>query len=238
MINIAIVEDEKKYADNLYGYIKQFEETTSCNFQITTFQDGLDIITDYKAVYDIIFLDIQMKHMNGIRAAEEIRKFDEDVIIIFVTSSVQFAIQGYTVNALGYVLKPVSYLAFSQILSKSLRILSKKQEKSYLHIEVTEGLMRLDISQIYYMESQRHYIIIHSETGDYQTKGPLKQLEEAISSKGFIKCHNSYLINLNHVTEVKPNYVIMTNASKIPISRTRKKLFMDALADYIGGVNR
>lgn len=238
MINVAIVEDEKEYIELISGYIKQFEKTTSDTFQINIFKDGLDIVSDYKAIYHIIFMDIQMKHLDGMKAAEEIRKLDEDVIIIFITNTVQYAVQGYTVNALGYVLKPVSYMSFSKIFSKALNILSNKQEKVYIHVEVDEGVKRLEISRIYYAESQRHSVIIHTENGDYITKGPMKNLKQAAFSNGFANCHNSYLINLNHVVEVNLNSVILTDSTVIPISRARKKMFMDALANYVGGVNR
>ena len=136
MIRIALVEDESEYVQILYGYLKKYEEVNQVSFQIVTFSDGLDIASEYKADYDIILLDIQMKHLDGMRTAEEIRKLDENVIFIFITSTVQFAVQGYLVDALGYVLKPVPYLAFSQILSKAVKQLEKKTKLTYLTIDV------------------------------------------------------------------------------------------------------
>ena len=132
MIRIAIVEDEDSYVQVLTGYLKQYETEHSLSFQISVFHDGLDIVSEYKADYDVILLDIQMKHLDGMKTAEKIRELDEDVSFIFITSTIQFAVQGYLVDALGYVVKPVAYLAFSQILGKAVKKVKQKQQKDYM----------------------------------------------------------------------------------------------------------
>lgn len=238
MIRIAIVEDEPGFVTILKNYLQRYEKEQQISFAVSVFSDGLDIVTDYRAEYDIILLDIQMKHLNGMETAEKIRKQDDDVAFIFVTSTVQYAVQGYLVDALGYVVKPVPYLAFSKILDKAVKQVQKRQNKSYLTIEVEGGQLRLDVSSIYYIESQRHNILIHAEKGDFLTAGPMKKTEELLTGKGFAKCHNAYLINLAHVRGVLQSSVLLTQNIDLPVSRTRKKAFMDALTDYIGGVNR
>lgn len=238
MIRIAIVEDENEYVQILYSYLKKYEEINGSSFLISTFKDGLDIASEYTANYDIILLDIQMKHMDGMQAAKEIRKMDQDVIFIFITSTVQFAVQGYLVDALGYVLKPVPYIAFSQILTKAIKQLEKKTEKFYLTIDVEGGKMKLDIGQILYLESQKHNVFIHADNGDYLTRGPLKRMEDILSLQGFSKCHNAYLVNLKHVTGIVKNFVLLTKNIELPISRARKKDFLDGLTDYLGGIKR
>lgn len=238
MIRIAIIEDEKEYADLLIGYLKKYETEHSVRFQITTFPDGLDLVSDYKAEYDILLLDIQMKHMDGMTAAEKIRTLDEDVNIIFITSTVQFAMQGYLVDALGYVLKPVPYLAFSQLIGKALKKVQQQEEKFFLTIDIEAGQLRLETSQIYYIESQKHSVIVHSEKGDYKTAGPLKKMEELLEPRGFSKCHNAYLVNLLHASGIQAASVQLTNGEELPISRARKKAFLDALTDYVGGIRR
>lgn len=238
MIRIAIVEDEKNYVQTLRDYLSRYEEEHDLTFQITVFYDGLDIVTDYKPDYDIILLDIQMKHLDGMKTAEKIRTLDEDTAFIFITSTVQFAVQGYLVDALGYVVKPVPYLAFSQILGKAIKQVRQKQNKDYLTIDVEGGQLRVDISQIYYIESQKHNIQIHTEKGDYLTAGPLKKMEAALSSKGFSKCHNAYLVNLLHVSGILQNDVLLSTDETLPVSRARKKAFLSDLTDYMGGIRR
>ena len=238
MIRIAIVEDDRRDMQILNDYLKRYEQETSTHFKISVLSDGLDIITDYRAEYDIILLDIQMKHLDGMRTAEKIRTLDEDVIFIFITSTVQFAVQGYTVDALGYVLKPVPYLAFSQILGKAARLIQKKQNKCYLTLDVDGCQMKLDTAWIYYIESQKHDVLVHTEKGDYRTAGPLKRMEELLMTQGFAKCHNAYLVNLRHIMALMPGTVRLSDGTELAVSRARKKSFLDLFTDYVGGIQR
>lgn len=236
MFRIAIVEDDEKYSNLLLEYIKRYEEESKTHFQVTLFSDGLEILDEYHADFDLILLDIQMKHLDGMKTAQAIRAFDEDVIVIFITSTVQFAVQGYLVDALSYLLKPVPYLAFSQLLSKAIKRIEQKKKKDYLTIETDGNLLKLDLKQIYYMESERHSIYIYSERGTFVTKGPLKKFEELLHKKGFSKCHNAYLVHLYHVMSSSPSTLYLPNQIELPISRTKKKSFMNDLTDYIGGI--
>ena len=238
MIRVAIVEDDAEVQGVLQEYVRRYTRQYGTEFEVTLFADGVDILDDYRAVYDIIFLDVEMKHLDGMKTAEKIRELDEDVSFIFITSTIQFAVQGYLVDALGYVVKPVAYLAFSQILGKAVKKVKQKQQKDYMTIEVEGGQMRLDISQIYYIESQRHNILFHTEKGDFLTAGPMKKLEALLKDKGFSKCHNAYLIHLMHVTGIVQNNVLLSDSTTLPVSRAKKKVFLEALTDYIGGVHR
>ena len=127
MIRIAIVEDDRVYAGTLQEYLCRYEKESGEIIQSTLFEDGEDIAVGYRAEYDIILMDIEMQFMDGMSAAETIRKVDEEVTIIFITNMAQYAIRGYSVNALDYVLKPVSYFAFSQRLDRAVSRLRKKK---------------------------------------------------------------------------------------------------------------
>ena len=120
MIRLALVEDDELYRSQLREYIDKYSAVSGEKFTVAEFSDGDEIALGYKAVYDIILMDIEMKFMDGMMAAEEIRKVDTEVIIIFITNSPQYAIKGYAVDALDYVLKPVSYYAFSQRLGRAV----------------------------------------------------------------------------------------------------------------------
>lgn len=236
MINIAIVEDAREDMMLLKNYILRYSQEHQISFHIDTFYDGIDIVSDYTPCYDIIFLDIQMKHLDGMTTAERIRNLDEETEFIFITSTTQYAIQGYTVNAMGYILKPVSYLAFSQVFSKGISKAKSKQQRDYFSFDAEHGTIKLELRQIYYIESQLHHILIHSVKGIFKTAGPMKKAEQELAGKGFAKCHNAYLLNLYHVDFVDQNTVTLTDNTKIPVSRTRKKVFLESLTNYLGGV--
>ena len=227
MINICIVEDEVAQADLLRNYIQTYGNKTGKQFAITHFSDGIDLVDEYRAQFDIILLDIQMKHLDGMVAAEKIRKVDADVVIIFITSTVRYAVQGYAVDALGYVLKPVPYLQFEQLFDKAISRVMTKKEKLYIKVSVDERQLKLDCDNIYYIESQRNNVQIHCAAG------PLKKFEEMLGSHGFSKCHNAYIVNLSYVEGVRKEEVLLTNGTVLPISRARKKEFMMALTEDI-----
>ena len=153
MIRIAIVEDEHAYAMQLQEYLHQYEKDNGEAFEISLFLDGDEIVHKYKPQYDIILMDVEMKFMDGMSAAEEIRKVDTEVVIIFITNMPQYAIRGYAVDALDYVLKPVSYFAFTQRLSRAIGRMRKREMKT-ISVSIKGGTMRLDAANIYYVESQ------------------------------------------------------------------------------------
>lgn len=234
MIKIAIVEDSKGCAQELKGYIRQYEQENDETFQITVFEDGEDIVTNYKAVYDIILMDIEMQFMDGMTAAKKIREMDGEVAIIFITNMPQYAIHGYAVNALDYVLKPISYFAFSQRLARVISCIRKKT-RNYLVIRVKGGSKRIATDDIYYVESQGHVLTVYSKSGMDVTSGTMKEMEEKLEQFHFCRCNNGYLVNLEHVDSIQNNSVIIGESS-LPISRPRKKIFQQTLAAYINEV--
>lgn len=110
MIRIAMVEDEAAVREQLMGYVQRYTRQYGTEFSVTEFADGVDILENYRPVYDIVFLDVEMKHLDGMETARRIRALDADVVLIFITNMAQYAIKGYAVGALDYVLKPVPYL--------------------------------------------------------------------------------------------------------------------------------
>ena len=155
MINLAIVEDEDSYAEQLTEFVSRYQQESGNLFKITRFRDGDEITNGYRSQFDIILMDIEMKLVDGMTAAEEIRKLDQNVVIMFITNMTSYAIRGYQVDALDYVLKPVSYFAFSQKLDRALGRV-KKEESNIISIEMSSGVKKLDIDNIFYIESQGH----------------------------------------------------------------------------------
>ena len=204
MIRVAIVEDDAEVQGVLQEYIRRYTRQYGTEFEVSVFADGVDILEDYRAVYDIIFLDVEMKHLDGMTTAERIRQMDADVILIFITNMAQYAIRGYSVGALDYVLKPVPYFAFSQQLLKAVSRLEKRA-KHYLTVPVESGLRRLDSSRLYYLESEGHRVHYYTEDGDFSAPGTLKAVEEKLAGRPFARCNSGYLVNLAQVQAVQQN---------------------------------
>jgi DNA-binding LytR/AlgR family response regulator len=234
MIKIAIVEDEASYAKQLQDFLEQYEKEQEESFQVTVYSDGDEIVHKYKAQFDIILMDIEMKFMDGMSAAEEIRKVDSEVVIIFITNMAQYAIRGYAVDALDYVLKPVSYFAFSQRLGRAITRM-KKRETKMIAINIRGGTVRLDAANIYYIESQGHNLIFYTTTGDYEAVGTMREAEEKLTDLNFFRGNKGYLINLSHVDGIQEGCALV-KGNQLLLSRARKKIFMEALTRYWGEV--
>ncbi len=233
MIRIAMVEDEAAVREQLKGYVQRYTRQYGTAFEVTEFADGMDILDAYRPVYDIIFLDVEMKHLDGMETAQRIRALDEDVILIFITNMAQYAINGYAVGALDYVLKPVPYFAFSQELQKAVDKLSRRA-KRYLAVPVDCGLRRLDTAQIYYLESEGHKVHFYTEEGELVAPGSLKAFEEKLEGAPFARCNSGYLVNLAQVNAVQQS-TVQVGPYALQVSRPKRKSFLAALADYIGG---
>ena len=234
MIHIAIVEDEELYAKQLKNYLHQYEKEKEIRIQISRFHDGDEITEDYSGTYDIILMDIQMRFMDGMTAAERIRELDSDVVIIFITNMTEYAIRGYEVSALDYVVKPIEYISFARKIDRAISTL--KVEKNYISVPTEGGMKRLDLEQILYVEVRDHTLFYHTENETIQAKGrgTMRNVEETLVSYGFFRCSNCSLVNLNMVDGVMDGFCMMKHA-KVQISRTRKKAFMNALVQCING---
>jgi DNA-binding LytR/AlgR family response regulator len=233
MIQIAIVEDEQQMRCHLADYVKRYEAQSNERFNVSLFSDGAEIVYEYKASYDIIFMDIQMDHMDGFSAAKRIREMDADVILIFITNMANYAIRGYSVKAMDFVLKPVSYFVFSQQLQKAVSQV-KMRTQSYLALPIEDGMIRLNVSEVLYIESLNHRLIIHSKDAEYAISGTLKGIEQKLERQHFFRCNNCYLVNMAHVKTIRQK-IVSVGGCELQISRPRKKAFMNALTDYIGG---
>ena len=233
MTRIAIVEDEAAVREQLAGYVQRYTRQYGIQFEVTMFTDGVEILEDYRPVYDIIFLDVEMLHLDGMETARRIRELDSDVLLIFITNMAQYAIKGYAVGALDYVLKPVPYFAFSQQLQKAVNQLAKRT-RHYLAVPVDGGMRRLDAATIYYIESEGHRVHFYTEDGDFSAPGALKAMEEKLTGRLFARCNSGYLVNLAQVSGVQQN-TVQVGPHELQISRPKRRAFLAALADYIGG---
>lgn len=233
MVRIAMVEDEAAVREQLQGYIQRYTRQYGTKFAVTEFSDGVEILDAYRPVYDIVLLDVEMKHLDGMETARRIRELDRDVVLLFITNMAQYAIKGYAVGALDYVLKPVPYFAFSQQLQKAEEKL-RRRARHYLAVPVEGGLRRLDTAQIYYMESESHRVHFYTEEGEFAAPGALKTFEEKLADLPFARCNSGYLVNLAQVKSVQQG-LAQVGPYELQVSRPKRKSFLAALADYIGG---
>lgn len=232
-MNIAIVEDEKEAQDKLVSYIERFsnEKNVTCNTSV--FANFILFLTNYKPVYDVVFLDIELPYLNGLEGAKKLREKDPDVPIIFVTNLAQYGVQGYKVSALDYLVKPYSYEALELALLDAVKE-AESLEKESITIHSKDGDIRVSYSSIIYIEVQGHDLLYCLDTKTLIARGSMSKVQKALPSNLFFKVSSSFLINLAHVTNVKGDYVYLKD-NKLKISRLRKKDFLEALHRFING---
>ncbi len=236
MIRIAIVEDDATFIRRIEDYVARYQKERGEKLQVTVYMDGTELVDRYNGDCHIIFMDIQMQYMDGMTAAELIRRDDPEVILVFLTNMPQYAIQGYAVGATDYILKPITYFAFSQKLDKVIAMVHKK-EKHYLILSSAGETHKLDVSQILYVESQGHSLTFHTPEREYvTTSSTMQKTEKTLSSLGaFFRCNKGCLVNLEHVDAIRDNCALV-NGTFLPISRGKKAPMMKALTDYVNGV--
>ena len=235
-MRIAIVEDDANVQQQLTAYIGKFYEEDPARFKLSVFSDGDEILEDFRADYDLILLDIQMKHLNGLETAEKIRQLDRDVYLVFVTNLANYAIKGYSVQAFDFILKPVNFMMLKQLLQRVDKLVSARQQR-YLTLPTDLGLTRIDINRVYYVETEGHFLIIKTDQGEYRMRDTMKNMEAALEKYGFFRCNNCYLVNLKHVERVDGS-TLFVNGEELAISRPRYKAFMETLTKYWGGAQR
>ena len=198
------------------------------------YPNGLEFITNYQPGFDAVFMDIKMPLIDGMEAAEKLRKIDSDVILIFVTNMAQLAIRGYKVNAMDFMVKPVSYFDFALEMDK-IRREHERRSEDYIWVKSSGVLRRIDFADIFYIEIIMHDVYMHTEKETVNFRGSLKNLEEQLDPRAFSRCNNCYIVNLQHVKAVKEDIVILENGAELHMSRTRKRQFMNALTAYFSG---
>ena len=233
MKNIAIVEDEDAAAALLSDYIDRYSAQTEQEFKTVRYNNAVDFLAEYRAVYSVVFMDIQMPRKDGMSAAVELRKLDKTVSLVFITNLIQYAQKGYEVDAVAYLLKPVKYYDFALKFRKALDVYVMNEEQD-ITINVSNGLCRVSTGKLMYVEIVRHKLIYHLVDDVLEVTGVLQKAEEELKAFGFLRCNQCYLVNPKFIRNVKGFTVVVGN-DELAISRPRKNSFMTELANWYAG---
>ena len=235
MIRIALVEDEAEVRAQLQGYVQRHTRQYGTEFAVTEFADGMELLDDYRPVYDILFLDVEMKHLDGMETARRIRALDADVVLVFVTNMAQYAIRGYEVDALDYVLKPVNYYQFCTKLSRAIQRVQRRRGGQVVLQLAGGGIQLLDTADIYYLETRSRMLYYHTSKGEFAARASLQSAEKQLAEYHFVRCNQCYLVNLAYVKGIENDFALVKN-DRLEISRRQRTAFLTAVASYMGGV--
>lgn len=229
MLKIAVVDDEESDVDKIIELIRQYGKDNSKNFEINIYHDGMDIVS-LSEFPDIIFMDIEMKNLDGMKAAKKIRERDELCVILFVTRFAQYAVEGYGVRALDFMVKPFTSEAFFYKFRRAVEVAEKNIQKAVV-VSSNGGKHRLLISDIVYIEVVNHKILYHLADGILEVWSSLKSVREKLEPCGFALCNACYLVNLRKVQSFDGGFVVV-GGEKLKMSRQKKESFLSLLAQY------
>lgn len=234
MVRIALVDDDKEHLETMKMYLERYSREDKWEYSVTEFHNGLNFVEDFDGNIDIVFLDIEMPHLDGIAAARAIRKKAPSMGIVFITNMAQYAIKGYEVDAIDFIVKPIGYYIFVDKLKKAMRFVEKSAEKEII-IEADDSVVRLKLARISYIEKEKNYLIYHTDQTTYRIRGTMAKLEKTLGKEGFSKCISGCLVNLKHVTQIGKD-TIELDSIQLPLSRQRKKEFKEDFMKYIGSI--
>ena len=236
MFRIAIVEDESDSLERLAEAVQRWSGERGVKCEIVKYEDGMNFVSDYRPIYDVVLMDIEMPYMNGLDAAKQLRKIDPNVALVFVTHLAKYALHGYEVDAVGYIVKPVEYPALARRLDK---IAARREfaggESAEYYVKTSAGTVRFMLGRLMYVEVMDHFLIYHTEDGTYRAYGQISREEQKLPSEYFFRCGKSYIVNLAYVTKISRGSVIV-GGDEVPVGRTRQKELKSAFNRYIGGM--
>lgn len=234
MFKIAICDDEDVLIGELKSTLKRYATETDKTFRFFVYHDGLELLEQYRTDFDLIFMDIKMDKLDGLQTAEEIRKRDSTVGLIFLTSLKQYVWQGYTYRAANYLLKPVKYNILKLELDRYFASYRGKDEQ-YLSFANADGKYKVLYKDLCFAETDKHNVRLHF---DDQTQIMYKSMKEIsillCAQPQFARCHQSFVVNLAYVERIDGLEILLTTGEQLPISQPKRKEFMQKLTEYWG----
>ena len=232
MKRIAIVEDEKIYSDYLIQLINEYFKDKNQEYQYEVFDNGLKFLESDVNSFNVVLMDIELPHENGMNISYDLRKINKDIQIIFATNVAQFALKGYEVDAIGYLLKPVNKKILFIYLDKAFKKI-EEQNNSFILINVDDGIKKLSLNELYYIEVIDHLLYFHTSDGIITIRKAMKDVEIELKDKGFIRSNNCYLVNLKFIKKITNNSLFINN-EELQLSRNKRKEVLISLNEYIG----
>ena len=234
MLKIAVCDDSRELLEKVEKDLHEYESVRSTPVTVHTYTNAVDLLDGLKKTdYDILILDIIMPGFTGMQAAHEIRKFNEEIKIIFLTSSKEFAIESYSVGAYYYLLKPVLNEKLFSVLDKVVSEITSKQESCVIYTHM--GIVNIPFAKIECIEVYNKHLVFHLSDGSTkETRGALTDYENVfLERKEFLKIHRSYILNMDYIHSIEAGEIATYSGKKFPVSRLLAKDIKERYMNYM-----
>ncbi len=227
-MRICFVDDNTTLLEYMESQLQEFQDKYNIPCSLSVYNSAEEMLFENQEGYpfDVIILDINMDGMNGIELARKIRQTDKKVPIAFLTAMADYVFDGYEVQAIRYLMKPIQQEQLFRLLELTYKELSR--EIPFLLVASSGDKIKVDYEDIYYVEAAGHYIYIYLMKNCYQMKGSINSIGKSLCSGSFVFTHRSYIVNLKHVVRICREECILSDGRRIPISRGLYKNVNDA----------
>lgn len=230
---IVICDDESTEQNQVCTYLRELQAETGDSFETFFFSSGEEFLENIPANLSVVLLDIQMKGISGLEVARTLRKDHPELHIIFITSNVQYALQGYDVHAFAFLRKPLQYASLKRHLKEAFAQLDAKRG-AVLTFPTGNGSTAINMNELVYVEVLRHLSTLVCVNRSVALMMPLQEIENRIIRYGFFRCHKSFLINMKYIAQIRTDEIETTTGKKIPLSKYRHHDMLEAYALYMG----
>ena len=237
-MDIIVCDDTAADRGHLSDGIRRFFAEINCPAEIAAFENGEDLLADTDTLLKakIAFLDIYMPGINGVETAGKIRELDEEMVIVFTTTSRDHGLDGYSVGALQYLVKPVDYGDLKKVLGKCVKLFADSMRA--IEILSDRLTVRVLLKDILYIEVFDHACHIHTHSETVKSYRSLDEIERQLMGGTFLRTHRSFIVNMRHIDDVADNDFLLTNGASVPIRKSDKLAVKQVYRDYLFALAR
>lgn len=231
---IAVCDDEKTMLQQINLYLTKMQEETKDEYDLHYYTSAEELLKKMPSDAQVILLDIAMGDMTGMECAKTLRAKGCSAEMIFITNMTEYAVEGYDVQAFAFIPKPIVYDELKKRLTDCLAR-AKPKQKSIFPVETVGGKELLPLNELLYVEVYQHELSFVLSDRRVIGNMQLSNAEKLLAPHGFFRPHRSYLVNMANIRRIDPDGLTMRDGTKIPVSKHRRKEFMDAFTNYMGG---
>ena len=228
MYKIAVCDDEEAVSEQVTNLIAEWNPAVD----VVCFSSGEALLENYQS-YEAVFLDIDMAGMNGIETGKAIRRLDKDTKIVYLTAYRDYVSGAFGVHAFQYLLKPVNKKAIWNVLEEIFRYMKSAEKKIILDFHTVDGALCLPVESIYFFEYENRKVRIVTDEEQYYMADKIGNVAKRMAEFGFSMPHQSFVVNMFHVKNVKNQQIFLDNGMEIPLSQKKQKIWKQELMEYL-----